>query len=185
MTPSLPDEAALVAASRAGDRDAFGRLVEMHEPRLMSYLIRMTRSRERAEDLFQETFLRLWRARETLRPGNPFAFLLLRSARNLAVSAARSRGAEGRMLTAVARAGTAAGAPGDGNEEGAEARAAIDRLPPEQKEAVALKVWGGLRWDEIGQLLGFSADTAARRFQEGISALARDLGPRLGMEGRP
>jgi RNA polymerase sigma-70 factor, ECF subfamily len=55
-------DAELMARVRAGDRDAFGDLVDRHKDAVVNYLTRLTGSRDRAEDLGQETFLRLFRS---------------------------------------------------------------------------------------------------------------------------
>jgi len=55
-------DAGLMAGVRAGDRAAFSRLVERHKDSVVSYLTRLTGDRDRAEDLAQESFLRLYRA---------------------------------------------------------------------------------------------------------------------------
>ena len=55
-------DAELMVAVRAGDRDAFARLVDRHKDAVVNYLTRLAGSRDRAEDLGQETFLRLFRS---------------------------------------------------------------------------------------------------------------------------
>ena len=55
-------DAELMAGVRSGDRAAFTRLVERHKDSVVSYLTRLTGDRDRAEDLAQETFLRLFKA---------------------------------------------------------------------------------------------------------------------------
>jgi RNA polymerase sigma-70 factor (ECF subfamily) len=185
----LPDgrgDRDLLAAWRAGDRPAFDRLMERYEARLMTYLVRMTRSRQEAEDLFQETFLRVYRAggprgRGPEEPAAPFDFHLMRIARNLAVSRSRRGGVERAGLAAV-RPMQPPGAPDTlaESEAGTAAREALDALPADLREAVSLKVWGEMSWRQIGELLGTSEDTAARRCAEGLDLLAKNLAPRLG-----
>jgi RNA polymerase sigma-70 factor, ECF subfamily len=55
-------DAELMADVRAGNRAAFTHLIERHKDTVVSYLTRLTGDRDRAEDLAQETFLRLFRA---------------------------------------------------------------------------------------------------------------------------
>ncbi|HEX2252493.1 MAG TPA: sigma-70 family RNA polymerase sigma factor [Thermoanaerobaculia bacterium] len=55
-----PTDSELMAATRRGCRDSFGQLVDRHKDRLVAYLTRLAGSRERAEDLAQEAFLRLY-----------------------------------------------------------------------------------------------------------------------------
>jgi RNA polymerase sigma-70 factor, ECF subfamily len=60
--PSQPSDAELMEWLRAGDREAFAELVDRHKDAVVGYLARLTGSRDRAEDLAQETFLRLYRS---------------------------------------------------------------------------------------------------------------------------
>jgi RNA polymerase sigma-70 factor (ECF subfamily) len=59
---SEESDAELMAVVREGDRGAFARLVDRHKDAVVSYTTRLTGDRDRAEDLAQETFLRLFRA---------------------------------------------------------------------------------------------------------------------------
>lgn len=62
MDDARTSDAALMAATRDGDREAFALLVDRYKERLVAYLGRLTGSPERAEDLAQEAFLRLWQS---------------------------------------------------------------------------------------------------------------------------
>ena len=178
-------DTALLEAWRAGDSSAFDRLMENYEPRVMSYLTQMTRSRAEAEDLFQETFLRVFRHADDMGSKAPLDFTILRIARNLAISRARRGGVERRGLDIVRRhTGEPAATVTDeleSAETGRHVRAAVQALADDLKETVTLKLWSGLNWEQIGELMGFSADTAARRFSEALDILNRELGPRLGI----
>ena len=62
MTLEPPSDAELMARVREGDREAFADLVDRHKDAVVAYLARLTADRDRAEDLAQESFLRLFRA---------------------------------------------------------------------------------------------------------------------------
>jgi RNA polymerase sigma-70 factor (ECF subfamily) len=72
------DEAALVGASRGGDRDAFSELVRLHQRRVFRLAGRFFRRREDVEDVAQETFLAAWRKLETYQRRAPFEHWLTR-----------------------------------------------------------------------------------------------------------
>src|SRR4028119_971703 len=59
---SSPSDAELMARVRTGDREAFADLVDRHKDAVVNYLARLSGNRDRAEDMAQETFLRLFRA---------------------------------------------------------------------------------------------------------------------------
>jgi RNA polymerase sigma-70 factor, ECF subfamily len=82
-------DAELMADVCAGDRGAFSCLVERHKDAVVSYLTRLTGDRDRAEDLAQETFLRLYRAAEGYREQGFLRAYLFRIATNLVRSEER------------------------------------------------------------------------------------------------
>jgi RNA polymerase sigma-70 factor (ECF subfamily) len=56
-------------------------------------------------------------------------------------------------------------------------RTALDRLPAEQAEVVVLKIWEEMTFQEIGEVLGESANTAASRYRYAITKLTQSLQP--------
>jgi len=74
---------------RAGDAAAFEQLVARYQSRLIGLLDHLVGNRDQAEDLAQDVFLRVYRARETYRPGAKFATWLFTIANNLALNARR------------------------------------------------------------------------------------------------
>jgi RNA polymerase sigma-70 factor, ECF subfamily len=82
-------DAELMAAVRMGDRQVFARLVDRHKDSVVSYLSRITGDRDRAEDLAQETFLRLFKAAGGYREQGFLRAYLFRIATNLVRSEER------------------------------------------------------------------------------------------------
>jgi RNA polymerase sigma-70 factor (ECF subfamily) len=80
----------LVARARAGCRDAFGELAERNAKGVYNFLLRRTRSREDAEELCQESFLRAWRKLGTYRDDWRFSTWLYAIARSVAADRARA-----------------------------------------------------------------------------------------------
>ena len=74
-----------------GDDVAFGELVEAYQNRLIGIFRHLLRDPEAAEDLAQEAFLRVYRARERYQPTAKFATWLFRIANNLALNSKRSK----------------------------------------------------------------------------------------------
>lgn len=81
----------LLATAREGDQAAFGWLVDRHKDTLVGYLFRLTGSRERAEDLAQESFLRLYEQRGNYSEKGRFSGYLYRIALNLLRSEERQK----------------------------------------------------------------------------------------------
>lgn len=95
-----------------GDSDAFDELFKRYEPRAFSFFLKRTHSRDRAQDLYQELFLRVHRARDSFDSGRPFAPWFFQIAHRLLVDDQRRayrshevsiEGREHRSLRARAR----------------------------------------------------------------------------------
>ncbi len=126
------------------------------------------------EDIVQQAFLLL--VQQTGAPDNPVAWLY-RVVRNRAMDASRASRRKSRRETAVAHRGEAwfESAAGD-RLDAAAATEALKQLPLEQREIIVARLWGGLSFEEIGQLLGGSTSTIYRSYQRGLVALRERLG---------
>jgi RNA polymerase sigma-70 factor, ECF subfamily len=91
-TPQTGEATLALAASR-GDKQAFGRLVEVHKRTVYGLCARILRHPEDARDAAQETFARAYAALGTFDPSQPFAPWVLRIARNHCLDLSRRRGA--------------------------------------------------------------------------------------------
>jgi RNA polymerase sigma-70 factor, ECF subfamily len=88
---STPDNAQLVAAHLAGDARAFQELVARYRGRLLNFVNRMIGDRERAEDLVQEAFIRVYRHLHRFDPAKKFSTWIYTIASNLAKNELRNR----------------------------------------------------------------------------------------------
>jgi len=121
------------------------------------------------EDVVQEAFIRLMRQRPV--PDNIVGWLY-RVVRNEAISVSRTSGRRARH-----EAGAAAGrepwfkpAPDDALDAVA-AVAALESLPIGEREVIVLRLWSGLPFEEIAELIGASTSTAHRRYEYGLKLL--------------
>ena len=144
-----------------------------------------------ADDAVQEAFVRLMRLDTP--PDSPRAWLFA-AVRHLALTACRSDARRGsRERSAGER--SAGGRRPAGGDFAASAGDAIDArlaaealgdLPPRQREAVVLRLWGGLGYAEAASVAGVSLSTAHADYAAAIASLRRRLDPeRPGRPGRP
>ncbi|MCD4690228.1 sigma-70 family RNA polymerase sigma factor [bacterium] len=86
-----PTDGELVTAAKAGDSDAFGRLVERHETNVYGLCIKMLRNPEDAEDCLQEVFVKAYKALPTFREEARFSTWIYRIATNAALMRIRKK----------------------------------------------------------------------------------------------
>lgn len=189
MEPDYDDN--LIASYLAGDVAAFDRLFERHKRGLFSYLYSMAGSREDAEDLFQETFLRAIAALPRYRARGKFRAWLYKIARNLARDRARGLTVKG----APVRLGTM-------NSDGLESKPrlqdlpdgkpdprdvaasrekrdwierAVRALPTAQKEVFVLREYAGMPFKEIAQVQRSPIGTVLARMHYALAKLRAEL----------
>ncbi|MEO8288271.1 MAG: RNA polymerase sigma factor [Chloroflexota bacterium] len=174
----------LMGRVKLGGGEALSLLVERHHSPLIGYLYRMVGGdRALAEDLVQETFVRVITSR-SYRPTQPFKPWLYAIATNLArdhFKAADTRYLAGDpdIVGSGERAADQGVAPGPEDavlraERGQEVAAAMARLSPEYRSALLLRFYGELSLQEIAAALGIPVGTVKSRLSVGCRRL-RDL----------
>ena len=136
-----------------------------HEREIMRYILRTTRDREDALDLFQETWLRAYRAYPRLDSAAGLRPWLFRIATNLCLNHTRDRARRARVISGeeidADNGGRANHAEAGGAPDGAiDLRAKIGKLPNKQRQALVMRKLGGLEYDEIAAALGCSEEAA-------------------------
>ncbi len=178
MATEVPDET-LMALCAAGSEEAFATLVHRHQLSVYRYFVVATGDRERAWDLFQETFLRVYRHRERFRPDGKFRHWLFRIAGNLARSDRRRRQRRGSPESLeVADPPDPVRDPADAAsvaEEVRRLREALPSLPEAQGAALRMRWLEGRSFEEIGAALGCPVGTAKSRVFYAIQSLRRRL----------
>jgi RNA polymerase sigma-70 factor (ECF subfamily) len=145
-----------------------------HGPKLLALARQWVDCRAEAEDVFQEAFVRFWQTRDTVR--QPLLYLY-RCVRNAAVD--RSRSAKLRERHEQA-ADTRAGPPLpearlQARERDRKIGDALAKLPRNQREVVALRVWSDLTFDQIGKILSIPRSTAHVWYGTAMQGLQREL----------
>jgi putative glutamine amidotransferase len=161
-------------------RTTLEQLYERERERLTCRLERMVGSRELAEDLVQEAFIRVWRRVPENLPACDYTQLLNRTASNLAIDELRRRR---RRPTVDLDSIELAVAGADLDVDGFAVREALGRLTPHERMLLLLRFEAGLSHSEIGALIDRSADAARKRVERARRGLARALhGVRLGRQ---
>lgn len=159
-------------------RDSFSRLFVLCSAGLKRYVRRFVHSREIAEEIAQEAFLRAYKHAEDNRPARALLYAI---ARNLALDHYRhERTAQTQPLgeippSTVFIEGESLESWILAQERSALLRDAIERLPPQCRAAFALKIFRGLDYQEIAQTLGVSRKTVEGHVSRGIRETYRYL----------
>ncbi len=177
-TVEQKDETGLVRRLRAGDNAAFDEIYAAFNGRLLGFLTRMARNRSVAEDLVEETWLRLVSSAQDLRADTSLGPWLFTVARNLYVSYCRSRLRESAYTADLVLLwpGELPRTPFDAaslHEFEERLEAAIAQLPPTYREAVLLVCVEQLRPTDAAAVCGISAELFRQRLKRGRDQISR------------
>ena len=169
----------LVAASLDGDRAAFGVLVDRHRGRAVTVARGMLGGREDADDVVQEAVLQAYLGLGRLREPAAFAAWLSGITANLARMRLRARRDASQALDAGGRVAPSSFEPALVEELDAlrKLRAALEPLPPRERDAVLMHYVDGLTAQEIAALLGERPGTVRVRLHRARERLRRRLSP--------
>ena len=164
----------LILKARGGNVDAYNLLVSRWEKRIFNYLLRITGNREDAMDLSQDAFLKAHQHLRKLDDVGRFGPWLFRIAHNEAYSLLRKPRADAEVKDT-------AEAPGWGRmlpiETSLAVERALDRLTPDQREAVLLKVYQGFKFEEIAEITDTPVSTIKSRVYTALELLKESLAP--------
>ncbi len=183
MEDSRTDET-LMLAYRDGDGTAFEALYARHRGRLFRYLLHQCGRREQADEMFQEIWMSVIRARGAYAVSAKFTTWLFRIAHNRLIDGFRARGRLAEFeVDPGADDWTDYPAPASEQPERLLERAqlasslvaAVEALPGPQREAFLLAAEGGLTVDEIGNATGAGFETAKSRLRYAYAKLRGEL----------
>jgi RNA polymerase sigma-70 factor (ECF subfamily) len=160
-----------------GDRAAFAELYDACADRVHHYLVVRLGSRDDADDVLQQTFLRMAQSPDKLAAVDNLAGYVFTIARNEAARLLMDKSRK-RRASQLAAADLFCEATTDDHatREAAEALTmALERLPIEQREIVELKTSGGLTLAEIAAVTGTPAGTVATRYRTALASLRQWL----------
>lgn len=161
----------------AGDARAFAEIVDRHSASLVRLATRISGDAVLAQDVVQETFLRLVRLAPSLPRVRSLGAWLIEVCGNLARDALKSASRRRRRHENAARPETVPGSDGapERDETRAAIEAAIGELPARQRQALVLRIWDGLRYREIADALRVSEGEVSYLLHHGLERLARVL----------
>ena len=163
---SAADEGELVGRARRGDLDAFEHLYRRTSGRVFALCLRMTADRERATELVQDVYVRVWERLSSFRGESAFTSWLHRLAVNVVLAQARADRRRGARFEAMPD--EAAGSGSDAGDRGVPAMSVHDRLdlesaiaslPPGARQVLILHDIEGYRHEEIARLTGAAPGT--------------------------
>ena len=177
----LTDEA-IVARIAVGDTRAFPELVARYRRRVYAVLVRATGRPQEADDLFQETWIRVARGAAGFDPTRQFASWVARIATNVAIDWMRAAGTRAGVSAEEPEASSHAASPTPLASEAMEAEverrrlaAALANLPERMREAILLRYFEGLSEHAMSTQLGVPSGTVKSRLSNAVSALRRAL----------
>jgi RNA polymerase sigma-70 factor, ECF subfamily len=186
---------------KAGDEQSFELLLQRYRTPLVNFLYRMVRAREEAEDLAQEVFLRVYRARKDYVPSAKFTTWLFRIATNLALNSVRDNRHQ-RMEISLDAPVTVDSEDGDEKpldvaekhpnieqymiEEARKKmiKHAIDKLPEKQRAAVLLHKYQELDYGDIAKILECSESALKSLLFRAYETLRVELAPLVARGGK-
>ena len=167
------DDATLLRAHLAGDRDAFAELVRRHRDRLWAVALRTIGDREDAADAVQEALISAYRSAHQFRGDSAVTTWLHRIVVNACLDRVRRRSARPTVPLVET---TPAPIPPVDSDTALDVRAALARLPVEQRAALVLVDVQGYSVAEAASILGVADGTVKSRCARGRARLAALLG---------
>ena len=172
---------ALMQRVREGDDDAFAEIVDRYKDSLVNYLTHLVRSRDRAEEVAQDAFVRLYRNAEKYKQQERLGPYLFRIATNLVVTEARREKRWSLLLPRLHASSRHSEPPPDTNlltsEIQRQVASAIDRLPVQYRAPLVLFEIEEWSYDEIAKALDIRCGTVKSRISRARDLLRRHLAP--------
>jgi RNA polymerase sigma-70 factor (ECF subfamily) len=172
---------ALMQRVREGDDDAFGEIVDRYKDPLVNYLTHLVRSRDRAEEIAQDAFVRLYRSASNYRERDKLGPYLFRIATNLTVTEIRRAKRWTLLMPRLDASTTRSVAAPDANlitdEIQRQVNAALERLPVKYRAPLVLFEIEEWSYDEIAAALEVRTGTVKSRISRARELLRRHLAP--------
>ncbi len=187
------DDSGVVAAFLDGNKRAFGELVERYQNRLLNFIYRTTGDRERAEDLVQETFIRVYRHLHRFDQSKKFSTWIYTISSNLAKNELRNRSRNPLVLFQTLMKNRQADErplewedntyrPDDlfrKRHLKSQVDAAVDQLPEHHRTVFILREMEGKTYEEIAEITATNLGTVKSRLNRARNNFAQLIAPVL------
>jgi RNA polymerase sigma-70 factor (family 1) len=168
--PTLPNEKELLRDLAAGHRPSYEQLYRHYYPSLHRYLFFITRSKEDAEEIIQDVFLKVWIKKETLTGVRSFSSYLFRMAKNRVFDQGKRTQQHHRAVSILRDSTPDTEDSSFANllfsEYHAIALRAIDALPPRKKQIFLMNTRDELTAREIAERLGITRGAVKKQLYE-------------------
>jgi RNA polymerase sigma-70 factor, ECF subfamily len=171
------NEGRIIASCQAGDLASFGQLYNKYIKKIYDFIYYKTLHKETAEDLTSKTF---FKALENINNYSPkrgsFSSWLYKIARNTVIDNYRTKKDVTNILDVWSlESEENLEADIDNKEKIEEIKKYLDKLKPEQKEIVIMRIWDGLSYGEIAKITGKSEAGCKMMFSRTITALRKEM----------
>ncbi|MCU0917961.1 MAG: RNA polymerase sigma factor [Planctomycetes bacterium] len=179
MANEPPSDIELMARLGRGDLAALGTLAERYQSRILSLSYRLLGDWHRAEDVSQETFLRLRQAAGSYEPQAKFTTWLYRIVHNLSLDQRRKTGKDPVSLEAVQADAVEVtqASPLERRELAQAVQNAVGELPERQRRVIILHRYEGLSHEEISKVTGWSKSAVESLLVRAYENLRKKLQP--------
>lgn len=179
-TSLLHEDVTLLHRIAGGDEQAFRTIFNRYHHRLGAHIYRVTQSRELAQEITQDVFLKIWINRETLTDIANFKAYLFTASKNQALTYLRKMAMEKNRVTALEN--TMDVQHDDDADENARyllIDEAIDHLPPQQRQVYLLSRHERLKYTEIASRLSLSRETVKKYLQLSSESISNYIRKKL------
>lgn len=181
----IPDEDKLIRLASGGDQQAYSRLYTYYYPHLFTSLSFITGSKEDAQEVIHETFLKIWKARETMvmvRSFGDYAYVL---AKNLLFNQLKRKKTSEKIIQAlsdqtISNAGTTPDQALLFKQYYEVARQAISLLPEQKQRIFLLRTQEQLKLEEISILMGISVSAVKKHLYAAVDFVKEYLRQHVG-----
>lgn len=176
----MTDPNELLGRHLDGDADAFDGLVEAFQGSLLRFAAGLLHDRDAAQDVVQETFVRLLRSAASVRDEGKLAAWLYRTCRNLVVDHVRKEQSVERLEQEAGADAHGTVPSVDGTAEHSEmlglVRDRMKKLTPKESTCIVLKLVEGKSYREIAEITGLSTSNVGFQIHNGLKRLAAFVG---------